>query len=501
MRRRVEFFFFVMLLAGAQGIAQRVPGVWGTPEKVTQPVAEIQPLTGITEELPLSEGAGTVAHDVSGNGNDATFCTAGSQPAWSAQGLVFAEANGATNSCLDTPLTNWQSVFIYVCPYPGAFPNSIQDPGANGMTDNSIFGSTTLTDGLAFTGSPYGNLLLGMEPTIYYMPRGTNDGPTYTSQISGGCHVFAATLGSAAAGTLDHIYVDGVEQPYAAQAADADLATTAGHYQIGCVASCTASYDQFHFQGMVGYFVASEEQYSGPQVQLESSYILRQVDGRGDGSFSAGAFGGNTIVAVGDSLTAGADGTRPGWYALLQTNTTYTTTSLGISGMWARDMAAMWSDRESSYFSPQAGRQYCHIWAGTNDMRGGQEPVLVWQALISLGQECAAAGGIPIVATMISRYQLDAEKNQLNALIRAGWQQAGFAALDDLAAIPEIGADGAYANLTYFVGDGTHLTGPNGVCDMSSGYSIVCNAVSSVVNQLDAAVVRKRGRLEAEWRR
>lgn len=491
MLSRLEYLGFGVLLISTVGYTQATPRFWGMPASVTQQVDAIQPLSGVAEELPLNDGSGTVAHDISGHGNDATFCASGSPPVWNSQGLIFSEANGATDSCLDTPLTNWQSIFVFLCPYPGAFPNNVENRSANWATTNAIWGSTTTTDGIDFIGSPYANLLYGIEPTLFYVPRGTNTGPTYSSQINGGCHVFAATLGATEAATVDHLYVDGVEQPYASQSADADRAATAGHYQLGCAADCTLSYDQFHFQGVIGYFVASEQQYSNADVALESNYIANMVASRNN-VFPTGNFTGNVIVAVGDSLTAGWDGTNPGWYNFLQTDDAYTTTSLGIPGMWAQDMAAMWSNRETGYFSPLGGKQYCHIWGGTNDLYFGQSTAAVWQALIVLGQECSASGGIPIVATMISRNGLEAQKNALNALIRAGWQQAGFAAIDDLAAIPQIGADGAYADRTYFVADGIHLTGPNGSCDMSSGYSIVCNAVSGVVNQLDAAAVRKR---------
>jgi len=437
-------------------------------------------------ELPFTEGAGTVAHDISGNGNDATFCSSGSAPVWTSIGVAFSEADGATESCFDTAVTNWGALFIYACPYAGAIPNNYVTQ-ANGFTASGLWGPTTLSDGLGFTGTPYGAATYGIVPTLFYVPN--NIYPTYTTQIEGGCHVYGITLGSTASGTADRIYVDGVEQSYSSQGSSAALAATTGHYQVGCTANCAGGH---WFEGVVSYMVAGAagQQYTSQQVVAETNYVRAHVEPRGAGEFPYAATTDDTIVAIGDSLTAGAHGNSPEWPFLLQTNQSYAVSDLGLYSVWAQDLAAIWPQRENSYYSPLATKQYCHIWAGTNDVSSGQGqmPSSAWQGLEALARDCLAAGGIPIVATMISRQGFDTQKNQLNALIRAGWQQAGYAALDDIAAnYPQLGADGAWANTTYFYTDGIHLTGPNGLCDMSTGYGIVCVAVSGVVNQLDAA--------------
>jgi hypothetical protein len=447
----------------------------------------------------MNEGSGTVAHDISGNGNDATFCSLGAAPVWTSSGISLSEDEGAIQSCLDTPLTTWRSLFVYACPYPGAFTNTVLNPSANWMSAGNIWGATTSTDGLGFAGSPYGATFFGIMPTLIYFPGGLTT-ITQSVQINGGCHVYAATLGSATDSTLDRFYVDGVETEYGqwgvqqpnSQWQNADLAPTTGHYQIGCIDSCVPKDLDAWFEGEIDYMVVGSQYYVGEDVGRETNYIQRLVTPRGGVTFPSGEFTGNSIVAVGDSLTAGYFGTIPGWYALLKTNESYNVTSLGLASMWAQDMVPMWPERENSYFSPLATKQYCHIWAGTNDFFAGNRTAAeVWQSLIALGQECVAAGGIPILATMISAQGHDAVRDQLNTLIYAGWQQAGFAALDDLAAIPQIGADGAWSNTLYFQDDGVHLTGPNGECNMSTGYGIVCSNLSAVINQLDAAAAPK----------
>jgi lysophospholipase L1-like esterase len=78
---------------------------------------------------------------------------------------------------------------------------------------------------------------------------------------------------------------------------------------------------------------------------------------------------------------------------------------------------------------------------------------------------------------MISRRGYDTQKNQLNALISAGWTSfaGGYC---NLAGVPQIGADGAYANTTYFNADGVNLT--------DAGYVLVAQAVQPVVNGMIA---------------
>jgi lysophospholipase L1-like esterase len=483
------------IVAGAQ------TGPWGEPAQIVPPVMTSQPLSGVTMELPFMEGSGTVAHDISGQGNDATFCTTGSAPVWQPEGgVTLATVNNSEYSCFDTPLQTWGSLFVLACPYAGALPSSYLDPGAKQYVQNGLWGATTGTDGMLFTGDPWGTAIYGMALTLQYPPQHTFAGPTYSTRVNGGCHVFTATLGDPVTLGYDHLYVDGDEQPYAAQAADAPFAATVGHYQIGCVIGCSGGNN--NFQGELEYVVASEEPYDAAEVASESSYIWEHVASRGVAQFPYGSGTGNTILAIGDSLTSGYLGTSPNWPFLMQTNNSYAILDLGLNGILAGDIAAMWPERENSYLSTAAERQYCHIWSGTNDASRGFAAETIWAALVQQGRECTAAGGIPIVATMISRKGLDGQKNALNALIRAGWQEEGFAAIDDLAANPDIGADGAWADSTYFQSDGVHLTGPNGLCDQSSGYAIVCNAASAVINALDANGERlpRRPRLFSPWR-
>ena len=91
-------------------------------------------------------------------------------------------------------------------------------------------------------------------------------------------------------------------------------------------------------------------------------------------------------------------------------------------------------------------------------------------------QKAKAAGARVIVATETSSYGGgDAFKDGLNTVIRAeafGWGADNIA---DLATIPQLGADGAYASTTYFA-DGLH---PN-----NAGELYLDTVFSNAVNEL-----------------
>jgi hypothetical protein len=97
----------------------------------------------------------------------------------------------------------------------------------------------------------------------------------------------------------------------------------------------------------------------------------------------------------------------------------------------------------------------------------------------------------PIIATMISRRSSDPAKNLLNALIIQNWRATTSAAINDIAEMPALGADGANAGTGCFFGDYTHLTGPGtGTCyNGLSGYSVVAKTVTDTINYIDGGTL------------
>lgn len=69
---------------------------------------------------------------------------------------------------------------------------------------------------------------------------------------------------------------------------------------------------------------------------------------------------------------------------------------------------------------------------------------------------------------------MDADKKAYNALILGGARAAGADFVIDLAADPNLGADGAFANATYFAADGVHPT--------QAGQQEIANVFSNAYN-------------------
>jgi lysophospholipase L1-like esterase len=168
---------------------------------------------------------------------------------------------------------------------------------------------------------------------------------------------------------------------------------------------------------------------------------------------------GPRVVAVGDSLTVGFGASAP--YTSLITYPTwngqaFTVSNIGVSGRTMLDVGRLAYTNLNPLFANESGLNVAIIWAGTNDIALGASAENTYSYLAATCRRLRGLGWRVLVLTMISRTGQDTGKNAYNGYIRAGW--AGFADyIVDLGANASLGADGAYANSTYFQADGTHL--------------------------------------------
>ena len=82
----------------------REDGTWQAPAgggAIAGSALSLPSSSTLMAEYPLTEGSGTVAHDASGNGNDATLGAGAIAPAWTSTGLAFS---GSDNVSLPTAL-------------------------------------------------------------------------------------------------------------------------------------------------------------------------------------------------------------------------------------------------------------------------------------------------------------------------------------------------------------------------------------------------------------
>lgn len=456
------------------------------------------PVPGASAEWRFLEQTGTTVADSTGNGNTATFGAGGAAPTWNGYGVSFHDGGTSAGSYqnISTPITSFGAVYIGFCT-PNLAPTTGTSVGGVPYTSNAVlWGSSGAGTGLSLQSSngqgSYAKL--AFAPTVFQYSAFNY--PTYYTGAVGGCHVVGYVPG-----TTDHIYMDTVEQAYGAQGSSSTVASTpltTGTYQIGAGLSGLAAYwrgvitwttvypaganhTAAQAAGIIGYIQANlalRPQY--PHYPIPSGLRTPQLN------------------VLGDSLTASFQGTAQ-WTTTLALNNSYTVNNLGIGGISAVDTCNLLDQRISAYTAP--GNTTTYVWLGTNDVSTGTPPAVTWQALKQCGQSLQARGHRAVIMTMISRTGQDANKNALNALERSDWRIA-YNGIVDLAEIPKLGQDGAYADTTNcYQPDSIHLRGPgsggtggscqtlylNGTGTVYSGYGLVAQAVSNENNTLDGS--------------
>lgn len=186
-----------------------------------------------------------------------------------------------------------------------------------------------------------------------------------------------------------------------------------------------------------------------------------------------------TLALDGDSITQGL-GTNGGassrWLKPLL-NRSWNIRNVAVPGLKAQnclDLAATHVDPWLVVGSPYS---VCFIWAGTNDLSASLTVDNVWSYLsLYAGHRKGAGWDKVYVTTMISRANLDPQKNLLNDKIRTSWPGV-FDGILDLALDDRLGADGAHLNRTYFNADGIHPV-------TLTQQTIVAPAQAAIVNAL-----------------
>jgi lysophospholipase L1-like esterase len=193
------------------------------------------------------------------------------------------------------------------------------------------------------------------------------------------------------------------------------------------------------------------------------------------------------VIYVGDSLTEGLYGTHP--YTYYITLPTYNGIPIvgynkGMSGQTIYDLLRYGGTDTTTipgidaFHSLLAGRNILVVWAGAADIiLYSTTPAQAFSYLEEYCNDRRRAGWTVIVGTMISAVDNDANKNTYNGYIRSYWRN--FAdGLADIASNANLGADGAYANTTYFNADGIHLS--------DTGYATVAPIVQAAIEKVNS---------------
>lgn len=414
-------------------------GVASLPALINQPVTR-----GLLAAYYIKPGetAATLI-DYSGNGNNATG-TVGVAPTITAvTGGVACSGNGGIN--LPAALNSALSIQMYASFQWAAVPLNNNPStqmlvGGNGANpiQLDLFSSTV--------GDSWGPSLQGG-----YRIRSFSTGNVFKSgsrDVFQGVHSLAFLMD-----TTDRFFIDSTEVTYYQSLVSAGLQTN-GNYQLCGVtpnyATATIYPILFYSVVLTNAEVAQNDQFFG---NIMAARFVSRLNGATDNQ--------NQLICDGDSLTQGGTNYCAAYSlpnptsAVLSYAKPLTPYNIADQGLNSASTPALVTNIPTDTLSlvrPLAPSNIVTFWAGTNNS-------VPTQPLGDIRGYCAkvkAAGAKCLPFTMISRTGEDGQKNIINTWLRNHWNE--FAdGLVDLAANPNLGADGASANGTYYT-DGIHLT-------------------------------------------
>ena len=453
----------------------REDGTWVVPSGSTGQSVGVTLPTGATADYNFLQGSGTVLTDSSGNGNNGTLGTGAQAPAWTATGLAFS---GQEQVALPAALNGTETFFV------AAYINPLSR-GTQAVNTYPMFaGSSTGTAGLNLLYAQTGQGVFvasgggAYVPSIYANNATTTSGSTPIS----GFHVFAFVLGTGS-GSVDHLYIDGVEQPgYDRQGSSAGIQSS-GNLFLG-----SSNVSPFNTSGFLGTMYRLRtypvNTMTASQIQQITGSIRNDVQSRGvPVTPQAVPQITPTLNCIGDSITFGFESATPYCSMLSLTNQpAYAIANWGITGITLAAINGSEPNRVAPMCTSISGPANALILAGTNDFSDIADinEAYVFAELMGEVQTLKMAGCKVFVGTMLSRTgasalgTLDAVKDSYDALILTQAKAGGADGVVDFAANPLLGADGAYSNATYFNSDGTHPT--------TAGHALLAAALSNVLN-------------------
>ena len=444
----------------------REDGTWAVPSGSTAALAPANmPQRGsLLAEYLLNEGSGTVADDTSGNGNNGTISGA----AWDGTAdLNFAAPGEYIQLPVALNQTNTFQFVVYAPPMgtgTAPFPQGYGDSTAFPANASLLCGTDTSHTCL-IASSLFG-------PVSQRFAAFNTSNTESREYLPSGWHVvtFVNGVGSG----KDHWYYDGAEvTSYVAEGSGGIAHPSSGNYQIGGSSAYTGTW----WVGKVAAAWAWSTALSPTDVAAASKSALEYAEAKGAVHAYRVAVSDTPMVIGGmDSRTFGVDTTRPWINNLTLTDNTYTALNLGVSGMKAVDGAAMFSQLYGPHIADGSAPVIVALWGGINDMLAGNATTqMIADALKSMVRQAKADGARVVLATEIDATGADAKKDALDAMIRSQAYSWGVDNIADLATIPQLGADGAAANTTYFNG---------GLHPVDAGQTLIAGVMSDAVNEL-----------------
>jgi hypothetical protein len=417
--------------------------------------------TNLLGEYLLNEGSGTVADDTSGNGNNGTI----NGPAWEGStDLTFTVAGEYIQLPTALNQANTFQFAIYAPPMGAAVAPFPPGYGNFSLNPSLLCGTDTAHTCLIST-----SLFKPSSNRFEALPNQTES----QEVLPAGWHVVTFVNGTG--GAKDHWYYDGAEvNGYIVQGTGGITHPATGNYQIGG----STAYNGTWWTGKVAAAWAWSTSLSPTDVEASAKSAMDYVRSKGGAPEYRTAVNQTPLVLGGlDSRTYGAYVTTPWIKGLTLTDTTTTTVNLGVDGMLVFDANAMFDMMYKPYISKNGAPVIVALWGGINDLAttSTSSPRMIADGLKGMVQKAKADGARVILATEIDATGFDAGKDALDAIIRKEAFSWGVDDLADIATIPQLGADGAAANATYFHG---------GLHPVDAGEAFITAVMSNVVNEL-----------------
>lgn len=427
---------------------------------------------GILALYTFGEGAGAmVIHDTSGANScsgapcDITLTGAGTDPVMTVQGLDLIQvSNGSSQQTfINTPSlpTGIRSVTVGMYVPPLANGEFIV-PANWGATCTSYWTWGTWTQLQVQNLSCDG----GEE---YIQTSLAGGGPGILTRPSAGSwaaepQVRTYTLGNNASTDLDHIYINGAEANYTLQGASLSAGSLGGVLTLG---NETSLYPSFNtgFPGVLPCLAIYSVELTQAEAQQNTAACNALMVSRGIPStpYIAPSIA-RVLACSGDSIFSDIGMTDPICKSPMAglNDSTIVSYPNGLPSWTSQDIQYQVPFREALLFSPLNEKAYAVEESGENNYALGQSTTEIVQGKVALAQALRAAGAKRVfMTTIISRQNSMTDmllKDEVNPLVRAAAEANGFG-LIDFASYPNIGADGAATNPTYFlVGDAIHPT-------------------------------------------
>lgn len=388
--------------------------------------------------FPTETAAGIL--DYSGNGLNATGTVGTAPTIIPVTGGVSCGGVGAIN--LPASLNPSLTIQMYVS-FQWASNLNATNVLVGGNGANSVqLGVSSATDSFS------------LSPTIVGGQRVRSSAPTSATSKSSsrdvlqGNHVLTFLMD-----TNDRFFIDSQEVLYYLQnSASAGLQTNGNHQLCGVSPNFAT--------GAIYYVVFYNRVLTSAEVAANVQYMTNAMSARNVKPLNGATDAQSQLICVGDSLTQGGTTYCNAFNIPVPTPAVtpylnpiyFNTADQGINSFSTPGLVTNIPTDTLSLVRPLAPVNVATFWAGTNDA----------SALQAMGnirgfcQQVRTGGAKCLPFTMISRGGEDGQKNILNDYLRRHWQE--FAdGLVDVAAHPNLGADGASANITFFLGDQIHL--------------------------------------------